>query len=169
MTPQDRRREHEEAFFADHRLCNTTPFSFDGYEGWVRVVDVYDGDTITVVHRISSSGPPDEAACRCVLLRVRLEGIDACELRDRDTTSRRLAARARNRLIALITGVEVVPDAELCRAAIREMFDVNVCLVWLRCSGFDKYGRVLGRVRLAPDDDASISQILLSEGVVSCY
>ena len=102
------------------------------YSGWVRLADVYDGDTITVVAPLANE---------MFKVRVRLLGVDAPEL----CGATRVAGLAsRDALIAQLAGMDTVG---LGRAMVKHIFKTRATLVWIVCKGgADKYGRTLCKV-----------------------
>jgi len=99
-----------------------------GYSGWVRLADVYDGDTITVVAPLG---------CETYKIRVRLSGVDAPELRG---INKNAGIVARDALIAHLTGIDMT---NVGSTMVRHILRTNAVLVWIVCSGHDKYGRAL--------------------------
>lgn len=99
-----------------------------GYSGWVRLFDVYDGDTITVVAPL---------ATEMYKVRVRLSGVDAPEIRG---VKKNAGLVARDALIAHLTGIDMTGIGS---AMVRHILRTNAILVWVVCSGHDKYGRAL--------------------------
>ncbi|KAG1667172.1 hypothetical protein FOA52_004167 [Chlamydomonas sp. UWO 241] len=125
-------------------LKNTTAFTFDGRDVRARVVDVYDGDTLTCVLEVFPGAFHQ--------IKVRLKGIDTPEMRKKpgqtavEARAEKLAAvAARNRVIELVTNGEV-PSSVKSRRDVQGLLESRCCLVDVRCSDFDKYGRVLGVV-----------------------
>lgn len=138
---------------------DATPFfSLAGTRTWARVVDVYDGDTCTLVLPLKD----DFFKFQC-----RMHGIDTCELKDRDQEYKQRAQAARARLVELVTGSRIpASDAlELSRGALRFRLSETDFLVFTECLEFDKYGRLL--VRLYSDDAApdSLATMLIREGL----
>ncbi len=88
-----------------------------------KVVNVYDGDTITVAAYLK--GDP-----QCYKFKVRLNGIDSPELRGSSTTEKQHAIRARDALKERI---------------LNEIIDLNIV-------GIEKYGRILGDVIYKGED-----------------
>lgn len=93
-------------------------FDLTDYATWVRVVDVYDGDTLKVL--MSYRGRVD-------MWRVRMDGYDAPEMKPLKTHPRR---------------EEEMERAKRSRNALRDM--TMGCNLFMRVRGFDKYGRLLG-------------------------
>lgn len=135
----------------------TTPkFSLNGLKSWVRVVDVYDGDTITVVMHYNNN---------VYQFAIRLLGIDAPEIRSRDVMEKQRAILVRDRLFSMITGYD---GSSLSASTIVKMLLERVYLVWLDCHDFDAFGRILGDVYLELGV-SSLSDELLKEGLVTGY
>lgn len=102
-----------------------------GYSGWVRLADVYDGDTITVIAPLA-----DEM----FKVRVRLSGVDAPELVG---AGKRAGLASRDALIAHLTGIDMTGVGKIM---VRHVLRTNAILVWIVCNGYDKYGRALCQV-----------------------
>jgi endonuclease YncB( thermonuclease family) len=105
-----------------------------------RVAKVYDGDTCTIV-MILDGGTPFKIS-------VRLNGIDAPEMRSKSELERSAAIAVRDRL------AEMVTDR----------------IVWVYIMAWDKYGgRVRGEIYVGERDIESVSGILMAEGLVKEY
>lgn len=152
------------ASLAAYGYTGTPPFSLAGTSGWARVVDVVDGDSLAVVTRVFGE------AAEPSRLSIRLSGVDAWELSATDPAQRAAALRARARLLELITGAtHEEAQAADTRPEIRALLSRAVHLVWLKCEGFDKYGRTLAAVSLGGPMAACVSATLLEEGLVVPY
>lgn len=154
--------EAEKAKFASFGI-NTPEFTFAGRKLWARVVSVYDGDTVTLVFPVV-----DGCMSR---FSARLHGIDTCEMKSKEAANKELAVKARNRLLELITGSAVSATAALARKDIVAMLEKEVCLVWIECLEFDKYGRVLVKMYAAPDTSGvrSFADTLVDEKLAYPY
>lgn len=106
------------------------------YEYNAKVLRVIDGDTIDVEIDVGFS--------IFIKNRLRLEGIDAPETRTRDLVEKKEGLKAKQRLIELIEGKEVI----------------------IRTSKDEKYGRILATVYL---DGVNICQQLLDENLARVY
>jgi len=119
-------------------------FSLDGLVQPARVVDVYDGDTVTVL--LHTHGE----LCKWS---VRLHGIDTCEIRGRKRTAvqRRLAEAAKRFVVRHTRG--------------------RRNLITLECLEFGKFGRPLGRlwVRDAAGHMICLNDALLEHGLAVPY
>ena len=142
------------AALAKYNNKNTNFFSLTGITTWARVVDLYDGDTLTCVVPLHN----------CFYkFQVRLMGIDTCEMHSKNEKNKVLANQAKKELLELITGktdlLKICPN----RNCLRNYFDNNVHLVYIECEDFDKYGRLLAKVY--KDDSKqhlSVNEILVS-------
>lgn len=93
---------------------------------WAKVVNVYDGDTVTLA---TFPGKSDE----CFLFRCRLARIDAPEMIKQSGTTKR--ARDRERAMAIKS-----------RDALRKLIDEKIIRV--QVLGLEKYGRVLAELEI---------------------
>lgn len=142
--------------------------SLSGAQGWARLLDVYDGDTLTVAFEALSG--------HVMQLRVRLVGINTPEMRQStpSTETRASAHRSRARLLQLVgmDGVQRQTLDEIVRIATKAWVVSALSsvphLVYLRCRGLDKYGRVLAEVAREPDGP-HVGATLLQEGLAVAY
>lgn len=122
-------------------------FTLDGTICQARVVDVHDGDTLSIVMEIDQ---------RIVACKVRLFGIDTPEIspplkqRNREKIVQK-AKMARNALIRMVTDVEIATDDE---TSSHISCTANTRVVTVHCMGIDKYGRQLMKL-LANDVDVA--------------
>jgi len=130
--------------FAALEISNVPIFSFRNRCFWCRVVKVYDGDTITGVIKVDGV---------FYKIPIRLSGVDACELRSKNSSLLSRAISCRERLKQLL-GFD---DKD------------TLCMVWVKCLQNDKYGRVLGDVYKSPEDKTRVQDILLEENQVYAY
>jgi endonuclease YncB( thermonuclease family) len=105
---------------------------------------VYDGDTATVVLKLKDD---------YWKFKVRLAGIDTCEMKSKDPYIANKARAARKRLVELITGSADTGD-----------FEAEQYGIWLVCREMDKYGRVLADLYADSSASESFSSVLLREG-----
>lgn len=141
---------------------NTPAYSLDGMQCWGRLLSVHDGDTVTVAAEAFPG--------RVVQLHLRLAGIDTPEMTSKDPAIKARAEAARVRLTRLLAPDVVVPDAphHLTLPEIRDLLQADVNLVFIRCGGMDKYGRVLAALS-ATADGRSAADVLLEEGLAKPY
>lgn len=133
---------------------NTSEFSLDGLTSFGRVVNIHDGDTMNVILPVDS---------KMYRFSIRLNRIDTCEVKSKNESNLKLAIQARTRLFELVTGV-----GQQSTTDIKKYLKDNVCLVFLRCSDFDKYGRLLADVS-SNESTECFSDILISERLAYVY
>lgn len=148
-------------------IDNTPSFSLLGKQLVGRVLDIYDGDTLTVA--LPLSGGIYAMSCR-------LEGIDTCEMKSRTEFCKSTAYRARNRLIQLCTrrtSDDVPLDNRWPRRQVRQFLETNPSYVSVLCGEFDKYGRLLAGIvphtSTSAGGTSGFSETLLSERLAYRY
>lgn len=152
-----------------HTYSNTPFFSLDNYNCWARLVNVHDGDTITVIIEY-----PSNTFCK---YNIRLDGIDTAEISSRDPVTKQKAIIARNLLIQFSTCNDIEVPANLInilstpstRNQIISMLEKKVYLVFLKCKKMDKYGRVLADVYAADDMNTSLNSMILEANLAYEY
>jgi endonuclease YncB( thermonuclease family) len=119
---------------------NCPSFTLDGEIHLAKVVKCYDGDTIHCVFKHDN---------RYLKFNVRMMGYDSSEMQPKKTIEegkrkeiKAKAVMAKKRLEDLILGKNV----------------------YLFCGPFDKYGRLLGTIRLGMDDGITVNQMMIDEG-----
>jgi endonuclease YncB( thermonuclease family) len=117
-----------------------------------KCVQVYDGDSATILFHLPGTS-------QVVKMKCRIEGVDAPEIKPPSSQPnreeiKRKAVVARNRLCCLLTGCS--EWSAVC--------DQHHKTVMLKCGSFDKYGRLLVR-----DVDDKIVPTLLEEGHCHAY
>lgn len=140
---------------------NETPlFSLNGKKTFARVVNVTDGDTISVVLPIFDN---------YFKFNVRLNGIDTCEIHSKNEIIKDKGLKAKYRLIELLCPSEKINNI-ICstRKQIIDIFHKNICLIWLECLEFDKYGRLLGNIYI-DNKTKNVSNILIDEKLAYKY
>ncbi|NBP00497.1 MAG: thermonuclease family protein [Proteobacteria bacterium] len=132
---------------------DTPAFTLPVTDTLARLVNIYDGDTMTVVFSVFE---------KYYKFSVRLAGIDTCELKSKDPTNKQLAIKARDRLFSLTTCTNTNTDS------IKGYLNNNIVLVRLFIQGYDKYGRLLCKVT-SPDCHMDFAEILLKENLAYKY
>jgi endonuclease YncB( thermonuclease family) len=133
--------------------------SLAGFAGWGRVVDVYDGDTCTVVMCVPGFG--------FRRLKIRVQGIDSPEMKGGSLREKEAAVCARDFLISFLVpdgggaGSALAPGAS--RAEVAARLGQRPVVAWVTCGGMDKYGRVLGDLRAFPRGPP-VSEAMLRAG-----
>lgn len=150
-TPKERARES----LKDYGNA-TPPFSLKGTKTWARVVQIYDGDTMTCVLPVLGAH---------YKFSVRMAGVDACEMRSSNPEVMAKAIMARDRVFESITGLH---STGLSKKEVTDVLGREVYVVWLVCQGWDKYGRLMADVHVMPDGE-SIAALLLREKLAYAY
>lgn len=132
---------NEKRMLSPCTLKNTPWLNFQGQRKPMKVVSIYDADTITVAFRLNGYN---------YLESMRLEGIDAAEMKPRkDYPQRELEKKH------ALLGKERME--ELCLDK----------LVSVDCGGWEKFGRLLGTVYT--DDGTNVNELLLRENLAYPY
>lgn len=132
-----------------HRLLTISEadvpyFTFKGRTYMAKPVNVYDGDTFSIIFEYAEGGELMKYRCRCY-------GYDTSEMKPR----RDLAGRD-----------EEVAKAKAAKARLIELFGTG--LVRIECLDFDKYGRILVNV-WNQSDSRSVNDIMIAEGHGKAY
>jgi len=117
--------------------CNF--FSFCGVH-LARIVKCYDGDTIHCVFKFDG---------KYQKFKIRMEGYDTSEMKPS---------------LKIDTGVraQLKEKALLAKEKLESLIlNKNV---YLFCNGYDKYGRILGTIKLKLDDVKTVNDIMIEEG-----
>jgi endonuclease YncB( thermonuclease family) len=139
-------------------LDNTRELSLKGRTVCARVVDVYDGDTITAITELHPSVPS--------VIHVRIAGIDACEMRSSDPGEKNSAIQAKLMLLDLLVGGVTWPSP--CpRSYLRNYLRDHPCFVTLVGHSNDKYGRSLCDVTSSRGQN--IAHAMMSSGHARAY
>lgn len=140
----------------DYNLNDVKPFSMIGYKLNVRVVDIYDGDTIKVIsNHINNT---------YYIYTLRLSGIDTCEITSKNPIIKKFAYLARNRLVELITDIIIISSTS--KKDIKEILLENIFTVTIECGKFDKYGRILAKIY---NRKGLLNDILIKEKLAMPY
>lgn len=136
---------------------NDTPiFTMNGMKTYARVVNVIDGDTLSLVIPLFD---------KYFKFSVRIYGIDTCEIHSNDTEIKDKGLKAKYRVIEMLSKKDV---KDVSRKQIIDLFNNNMSIVWIECLEFDKYGRLLANV-FFDNKTKSIADILVSEKLAYRY
>lgn len=133
---------------------NTPLFSLNGTKCWGRMTNLYDGDTCKVVIKLFDS---------YYKFNVRMYGIDTCEIKSKEEENKKKAIMARNRILQMVSKQNITLDRAYTKKEIESILENNVCMVWLECLEFDKYGRLLANIYRTPDSKENFAHILIKE------
>ena len=114
-------------------------FSLQNQHFLAKVVDVYDGDTCSVVI---------QHQCRLTKFRVRCSGYDSPEMKPLKSLANReevirKAIMARNYFASKVTNCVFSIDGNYTKVEMQAILHMNTKLVHIECGGWDKYGRLL--------------------------
>ncbi len=136
---------------------NAPLFSLDGLKMKAKVIDIYDGDTITIAIHINN---------QIKSFKCRLYGIDTPELKGNQSE---YGLRSRNKLIEWITNGKTIlqPNIIYTRDNIKTICKENHTLVTIVCGPFEKYGRLL--ITIYTQDGTNLNQQLINHGFAKPY
>lgn len=148
---------HTMDLWKEHDLT-TKHLTLKGHECEGRVVDIIDGDTIQIVINVFGG---------FYKFNVRLAGIDTCEMKSTNIVLKRKAEEAKMQLFTMITGIDNMQLVS--RKDIQKYLQDHICLVWLNCSDFDKYGRLLAEIYSDKSMVCCFSTVLVEKNLAYHY
>ncbi len=125
------------------KLNNDIPFfSLEGRHFESKIVDIYDGDTCSIV--INLDGKYLKFKFRCL-------GYDSPEIKPPLSSNNRpylidLAIKSRNYFISRVTNCDVDLLNHYSKKEVKELIISNTKIVSIKTYGWDKYGRLLGEI-----------------------
>jgi endonuclease YncB( thermonuclease family) len=122
--------------FSKYNFDNTSVFTLNGVKLKGRLVDIIDGDSLTIILPLFGS---------YYKYNVRIMGIDTCEIKSKNDENKLLALEARCELLRLITN-DPSYISSLPKSEIRKILHTSLFIVDLECYDFDKYGRLLADI-----------------------
>lgn len=134
------------SIYSNNKLrCSTNEvktFSLNGKEFVGKIVDVYDGDTCSVVIILNRM---------LTKFKIRCYGYDSPELKPLKNEKNRgdiikIANISKNYLISRITNVNISLYKSYSTNETKELIKDNTKLVKIKCYGWDKYGRLLADI-----------------------
>lgn len=117
------------------RYESTPSFSLKGESYECKILDVYDGDTLTVCIELRGFGIT-KFSCR-------LLGIDTSEMRGGTIETKRLAVESRDMLVEMISDIKLDKNKEYKREEIRNLLGNSSKTCRVVFNTMDKYGRPL--------------------------
>ena len=120
--------------------CNFCPlFTMDGEVHLAKVIKCYDGDTIHCIFKHNG---------KYTTFHVRLYGYDSPEMKPSIT-------------ISYEKRKQIKAKAQLAKKRLEDLIlNKNV---YLFCMEFDKYGRLLGKIKINLDDRQSVNDLMIEE------
>ena len=148
--------------FNIYNNANSIPFSLKNFETYGRVLNVIDGNTLSIVLPLFNK--------YFYKFSVRLDGIDTPEIHSDNPIIKEKGLQAKYRLLELICSDKKINEI-ICisNEKIKKIFDEKSYLVYLKCSDFDKYGRLLAKVYLTRESKNDLSYILIDEKLAYSY
>ena len=139
---------------------DSTPwFSLKGITTECKILDVYDGDTVTLAINLQGFG--------IVKLNCRLYGIDTEEMRGGTIESKVKAISARNYLIYLLTDIHIPDDHKYSRDELRNKLTKSIKPITCSFDIMDKYGRPL--ITLFDNNKTNINNKMIEENHANPY
>ncbi len=132
----------------------TPIFSLNGLKTYSRIVNIIDGDTISLVIPVFNN---------YFKFTTRIKGIDTCEIHSSDPLIKAHGMKAKEKVCNLICKINIDSKKDII-----EYLKNNIILVWIECFNFDKYGRLLADV-YNKDKSIMISNCLLDEKLAYLY
>lgn len=149
--------------YKDYDIDNTNEFSFTCKEDVCRLIDIYDGDTVTVIIPINKE---------YWQYRIRIHGINTPEIRTLDLDEKEKGYKARQRVIELLCGEDTPLTTESSKKEIQAYLKSNIFLVWLKCYDFCSFGRILADVYSYNQETGAgqnVAEVLLKENLCEVY
>lgn len=134
-------------------ICQSSPnltninnyplFSFNGLITKAYVCDIYDGDTITCIFKFNGQDNR---------FKIRMYGYDSPEMKPPLGTNKK-EEKERDKIIE---------NALLAKKYLAELI-LNKWII-LECGNFDKYGRILGKIKINKNDESYVNDDMISKG-----
>jgi endonuclease YncB( thermonuclease family) len=138
-------------------LDNQVPlFDLKGKEYMAKVVDVYDGDTCSIVIFLNKN---------FTKFKLRCLGYDTPEMKPSKNLDNReelinMAIKSRNYFISRVTNCNVNIDKHYTKCELKELLSQNTKLIKVKSHGWDKYGRFLGEIYI---DNKNFNQEMIDK------
>ncbi len=121
---------------------NIKLFDLKGSVYSAKVVDVYDGDTCTVVFRLNND---------FTKFKVRCLGYDTPEMKPPKDSENRdklidMAIKSRNYFVSRVTNCQIDISKHYTKKELKNLINSNTKLIKVKSHGWDKYGRLLGEI-----------------------
>jgi endonuclease YncB( thermonuclease family) len=146
--------------FRQYGGASTPEFSLNNMRTYARVISCYDGDSIGLVIPVFNT---------FYKFKIRIMGIDTCEMKSKNKANKDLAVKARNRLLELITKQHIDPLVINTKKHIDHLLSNEVYLVYVHCFEFEKFGRVLAHIYEHETSTQSYADVLVEEKLAYRY
>ena len=135
-------------------------FDFQGQAFYGRLVKLYDADTVTIVTELFD---------KLYTFNIRLLEIDTPEIKSKDPKEKALAVKARDCVAAWALPSKFKIGGNYTEAEIKAALRDTPVVVFVRCEKNDLYGRCLAHLYKDSDDEQSVSQLLIQQGLADPY
>ena len=117
-------------------------FDLKGKTFDAKVVDVYDGDTCSIVIRLNN---------KWTKFKVRALGYDTPEMKPPKNADNReelinMAIKSRNYFVSKVSNCKLNLDTHYNKKELKEIVNKNTKIIQVKSHGWDKYGRLLGEI-----------------------
>lgn len=156
----------------DYGYENLPIYGLHGKEFYCKVLEVYDGENITITYQTNESLSA-EAHNGYTRLACRLEGIGTPSITSNDACERRAAIMSRNHLFFLLTNSTIREVST--RHDMRRIFKESQTIVRVRCAGYDPRGKVFITLYAPPSTTTAgyggktINQQMMDDGYAELY
>jgi endonuclease YncB( thermonuclease family) len=116
-------------------------FSFKNYETRAYILDIYDGDTLTCIFKFNNT---------FYKFKIRMYGYDAPELKPSKTIEKEKRDK-------------IIENANITKKYLEDKL-LNKW-IYLLCDDFDKYGRILGKIKINKTDETFINDDIVKLGL----
>ena len=131
-------------------------FDLKGKEYMAKVVDVYDGDTCSILIFLNRN---------FTKIKLRCLGYDTPEMKPSKNLNNRdelinMAIKSMNYFIYRVTNCSIDIDKHYTKPELKELLRQNTKLIKVKSHGWDKYGRFLGEIYI---DDKNLNQEMIDK------
>ncbi len=134
---------------------NTPEFSLSGKTFYSKVLDIYDGDKVTITVKIDSI---------YYRMNCRLARIDTPEMKSSDPQEKEAGKMAKRHLAFLLTKQKV--ELDIKREQMRKICEDINPIIKVNCLEFDKYGRLLIEIWV---DSMNVNDKMIEDGFAGLY
>tara|TARA_B100001093_G_C26717746_1_gene966408 strand:- start:100 stop:600 length:501 start_codon:yes stop_codon:yes gene_type:complete len=141
---------------------NVPLFDLKGNTYNAKVVDVYDGDTCSIVIILNN---------KLTKFKLRTVGYDTPEIKPPKNDANRdhiidMAIKSRNYFISRVTNCTIILDKHYSKNEIKELLKSNKKIITVTSEGWDKYGRLLGNIFV---NNININNEMIEKGYGNKY
>jgi endonuclease YncB( thermonuclease family) len=130
-------------FYEDKQIKK---FELNDIELYMKVVDIYDGDTITGIIFLYNN---------FFIIKLRLSDLDTPEMKPKNNN---VELDIKEKALAII-----------CKTILEEYINNNNNIIYIKTLGSDKYGRTLGKIYKNKEKSICFNDILIKSGLCDRY